>query len=182
MHCKKKRCSKELSKKVSDFWKRFQMHSTSGKHNAKFHETCKGSSRVSRGRTFFLRNFFKFRTAKKRFRRKTRNLHSFVLNTMVEGEGEFEELAIIAISTLLKGLIRWLNIVVCSSNRWGWSDNHVKQYSSCSYILNYSTEKQNGEWTRLPYFSDIYIVTIFYEEYVNWMSFVQIFHLFVINL
>jgi hypothetical protein len=28
---------------------------------------------------------------------------------MGEGEAEFEELAIIAISTLLKGLIRWLD-------------------------------------------------------------------------
>ncbi len=44
------------------------------KKNKNFYETLKGSSPCHTGRTFFLRNLFQFREAKKRFRRKVRNL------------------------------------------------------------------------------------------------------------
>ncbi len=47
--------------------KSFQMYPKSQEKNKKFYETLKGSSRVTRGRTFFPRNLFKFRKAKKGF-------------------------------------------------------------------------------------------------------------------
>ena len=49
----------------------------------KIYETFKGSSRVTRGRSFFCRNLFKFRRAKKSFLGRIQNFSSFVLNLMV---------------------------------------------------------------------------------------------------
>jgi hypothetical protein len=45
--------------------KSIQMRPKSQKKNKKIYETFKGSSRVSRGRTFFYETFFKFRTGEK---------------------------------------------------------------------------------------------------------------------
>ena len=53
------------------------------KMNKKIYETFKGSSRVPRRRSFFPRNLFKFRRAKKWFRKNIQNFYSSVLNLMV---------------------------------------------------------------------------------------------------
>jgi DNA helicase MCM8 len=63
-HCKKKRCFTEPSKKVSEISKSLQRGPKSQKTDKKIYETFKGSSRVSRGRTFSYETF-RFRTGEK---------------------------------------------------------------------------------------------------------------------
>jgi hypothetical protein len=86
IHSKKKKYFTEPQKRFGRCRKASKCIQRVKKRIKKFYETLKGSSRVTKGRTFFLRNLFKFRTAKKRFRRKVRNLLSFVLNLMVSSE------------------------------------------------------------------------------------------------
>jgi hypothetical protein len=58
IHCKKKRCFTEPPKKVREMSKSIQIRPKSQKKNKKIYETFKGSSRVSRGRTFSYETFF----------------------------------------------------------------------------------------------------------------------------
>ena len=83
MHSKQKRNFTEPLKKVRQMTKSLQMCSKFQKKNKKIRRTFKGSSPRYTGRSFFLRNLFKFRRAKNRFCRKRRNLQSFVLKVKV---------------------------------------------------------------------------------------------------
>jgi hypothetical protein len=67
MHCKKKRCFTEPPKKVPEISKSVQRGPQSQKTDKKIYETFKGSSRVSRGRTFSYETFFKVPYRRKRF-------------------------------------------------------------------------------------------------------------------
>ena len=73
----------KLPKRFGRFENACKYVESSKKRIKKIYETFKGSSRVTRGRSFFSRNLFKFRRAKKSFLGKIRNFSSFVLNLMV---------------------------------------------------------------------------------------------------
>ena len=92
VHSKQKRNFTEPLKKVQQIRKSLQMCSKFQKKNKKIYRTFKGSSPGYTGRSFFLRNLFKFRRAKNRFCRKRRNLQSFALKIMVLYETQCQNL------------------------------------------------------------------------------------------
>ncbi len=65
VHCKKKICSTEPSKKVPAISKSVRRGPEFQKRDKKIYETFKGSSRLSRERTFSYETIFKFRTGEK---------------------------------------------------------------------------------------------------------------------